>query len=151
MKSNKGFTLIELLAVIVILAIIALIATPIILNVIDTAKKGSAESSALGYIDGVENQVMVAQVTSDTTDDIAYPKSYTTVASSADKAEGKIFVDVKGTQPDAGSIVNSDEKGLVESACIKVTFGGKTYNVDYDGKKAQVKDACTVTAKTYGA
>ena len=41
---NKGFTLIELLAVIVILAIIALIATPMILGVIDTAKRGSAES-----------------------------------------------------------------------------------------------------------
>ena len=36
---KKGFTLIELLAVIVILAIIALIATPLILNVIDDSKK----------------------------------------------------------------------------------------------------------------
>ena len=36
---NKGFTLIELLAVIIILAIIALIATPIIFNVIDDAKR----------------------------------------------------------------------------------------------------------------
>ncbi len=147
MKSNKGFTLIELLAVIVILAIIALIATPIILNVIDTAKKGSAESSALGYIDGVENQVMVAQVTSDTTDDIAYPKSYETATTTT---SGKLYIEVKGTQPNAGSIININEKGLVESACIKVTLGGKTYNVDYDGTKAQVKDACTVTAKTYG-
>ena len=42
MKMNKkGFTLIELLAVIVILAIIALIATPIILGVIDNARKNS--------------------------------------------------------------------------------------------------------------
>ena len=37
--NKKGFTLIELLAVIVILAIIALIATPIILGMIDSAKK----------------------------------------------------------------------------------------------------------------
>ena len=59
MKSNKGFTLIELLAVIVILAIIALIATPTILGVIETARKGSAESSALGYIDAVEKQVAI--------------------------------------------------------------------------------------------
>lgn len=36
---KKGFTLIELLAVIVILAIVALIATPLILNVIDDAKE----------------------------------------------------------------------------------------------------------------
>ncbi len=45
--NKKGFTLIELLAVIVILAIIALIATPIILGIIndarDSAKKRSAE------------------------------------------------------------------------------------------------------------
>ena len=37
--NKKGFTLIELLAVIVILAVIALIATPMILNVIETSKK----------------------------------------------------------------------------------------------------------------
>ena len=35
---KKGFTLIELLAVIVILAIIALIATPIVLSIIDEKK-----------------------------------------------------------------------------------------------------------------
>ena len=36
---EKGFTLIELLAVIVILAIIALIATPIVLNKSEDSKK----------------------------------------------------------------------------------------------------------------
>ena len=59
---RKGFTLIELLAVIVILAIIALIATPTILGVIEKARKGSAEQSALGYIDAVEKQVAINQV-----------------------------------------------------------------------------------------
>ncbi len=42
---KKGFTLIELLAVIVILAIIALIATPIVMNVIENSRKGAAERS----------------------------------------------------------------------------------------------------------
>ena len=65
MKSNKGFTLIELLAVIVILAIIALIATPTILGVIETARKGSAEQSALGYIDAVEKQVAIDMLEDD--------------------------------------------------------------------------------------
>jgi prepilin-type N-terminal cleavage/methylation domain-containing protein len=51
---KKGFTLIELLAVIVILAIIALIATPLILNVIDDSKKGAFKSTAYGIIETVE-------------------------------------------------------------------------------------------------
>ena len=59
---NKGFTLIELLAVIVILAIIALIATPTILGVIDTAKRGSAESSTLGYVEAVEKSSLIAVI-----------------------------------------------------------------------------------------
>ena len=62
MKSNKGFTLIELLAVIVILAIIALIATPVILGVVEDARKGAAKSSILGYIDAVEKQVMINEM-----------------------------------------------------------------------------------------
>ena len=41
--NKKGFTLIELLAVIVILAVIALIATPMIMGVINEARRGSLE------------------------------------------------------------------------------------------------------------
>ena len=59
---KTGFTLIELLAVILILAIIALIATPTILGVIEKARKGASEQSALGYIDAVEKQVAINQV-----------------------------------------------------------------------------------------
>ncbi len=55
MKKN-GFTLIELLAVIIVLAIIALIATPIIFNVIENAKIKSMENSAYGLIDAVRTK-----------------------------------------------------------------------------------------------
>ena len=51
---NKGFTLIELLAVIVILAIIALIATPIILGIINDARLSSAERGAELVISNVD-------------------------------------------------------------------------------------------------
>ena len=44
---KKGFTLIELLAVTVILALIALITVPIVLNMINNAKKKSFEDSVL--------------------------------------------------------------------------------------------------------
>ena len=49
-NKTKGFTLIELLATIVILAIIALIATPIVLNLINTARKGAFARSAEGVL-----------------------------------------------------------------------------------------------------
>ena len=54
---NKGFTLIELLAVIVILAIIALIATPIILGIINDARTEAKERSAELAYTGVQYAV----------------------------------------------------------------------------------------------
>ena len=51
MKKKQGFTLIELLAVIVILAIIALIATPMLLNVIEKSRRQSAIESVNGLLD----------------------------------------------------------------------------------------------------
>ena len=57
MKNKKiGFTLIELLAVIIVLAIIALIATPIIFNVIENEKIKSIENSCYEVIDGVRTK-----------------------------------------------------------------------------------------------
>ena len=53
MKEKRGFTLIELLAVIVILAVIALIATPIILGIIDDTKKSAFKDSVYSGFDGV--------------------------------------------------------------------------------------------------
>ena len=54
MKSNKGFTLIELLAVIVILAIVALVATPVILNIIQSSTDKAKDSSSRLVIKSVE-------------------------------------------------------------------------------------------------
>ena len=51
MRNNKkGFTLIELLAVIVILAVIALISTPIVLNLINNVRKGAFARSTEGVL-----------------------------------------------------------------------------------------------------
>ena len=59
---NKGFTLIELLAVIVILAIIALIATPIILNIISDSKEESNKRSVEMYGKAVEQAIAKSQL-----------------------------------------------------------------------------------------
>ncbi len=54
--NKKGFTLIELLAVIVILAIILLIAMPIVLNVINEARQGAFQSTGHGLVKTAENE-----------------------------------------------------------------------------------------------
>ena len=54
---RRGFTLIELLAVIVILAIISLIAVPIVVNIINDSKKESLQRSIDLYIDTVQKRI----------------------------------------------------------------------------------------------
>ena len=53
---KKGFTLMELLAVIVILAVIATIAMPLIGHVIETGKIGAIENSSEIYIRELESK-----------------------------------------------------------------------------------------------
>ena len=59
---KKGFTLIELLAVIIILAIIALIATPIILNVIEDARKSAGLSESEMIMSGINNYCATSKI-----------------------------------------------------------------------------------------
>ena len=58
LNKKKGFTLIELLAVIVVLAIIALIATPIVMNTIEKSKKGTVIESANNLIKSAEYYIL---------------------------------------------------------------------------------------------
>ena len=59
---KKGFTLIELLAVIIILAIIALIATPIVLNVINDARKSAGLSETEMIMSGINNYCATSEI-----------------------------------------------------------------------------------------
>ena len=92
-EKNKGFTLVELLAVIVILALIALIATPIILNVINDAKKQAAKDSAYGYMDAVEKYIVSSELEDKSIKDGTYR---------VEELNKKISV--KGSTPDNGNI-----------------------------------------------
>ena len=144
MKSNKGFTLIELLAVIVILAVIALIATPMILGVVETARKGAAESSVLGFVDAVEKQIMINEVDADKT--AIADDTYEVTEGTAEMtpvngtAEDAIDIDVKGEVPGATSMVIS--KGEVQTT--NFTLG--KYYVTYN--KSTGKATASTTAPT---
>ena len=139
---EKGFTLIELLAVIVILAVIALIATPIILNVIEKAKKGAAESSALGYVDAVEKTIAINAIDSNKTPIV--DDSYTT-------DDLKTYgVTVKGEGPEDNS--NSwvlIEKGRVKDYSLKI--GDYIVNYDSSLKTAKVTSLTTPTKQPAGS
>lgn len=64
MKMNKkGFTLIELLAVIVILAVIALIASPIILGIIEDSRESARLRSVEAYADAIQTTVTTYMTT----------------------------------------------------------------------------------------
>ncbi len=120
---KKGFTLIELLAVIVILAIIALIATPMILGVIDSAKKGAAESSTYGYIDAIEKSDL---------QDMIDTGNYQTKKDGTYDLDTIGTVKYKGKQPAQICVIMKD--GSVVSGQFKFD----NYVVEYNGNKAKV-------------
>ena len=131
MKNNKkGFTLVELLAVIVILAIIALIATPIILNVIDNAKEGAAKNSAYGYIDALEKVNAQDMLSSES---INVLSGVYTISSDGTLTHGEkaVTVKFKGTKPTGGTLTYADGKLSSGSSII---VDGKTFTSDADGK-----------------
>ena len=54
LKRGKGFTLIELIAVLVIMAIIALIVTPLVMNIIRKARTSADKRSVDAYGRSIE-------------------------------------------------------------------------------------------------
>ena len=150
MKANKGFTLIELLAVIVILAIIALITVPVVIKIIDNAKKGAAEDSTYGVIESAKLFWTLNQ------DDLSVAnRTVTFTCSAAGVCQGTVNVasgggdsnittttqtvtlDIDGTKPKAGTVT------VDFSSSYGVTVEGLKFG-DYTCSKtaAQSKVTC---------
>ena len=104
---KKGFTLIELLAVIIILAIVALIATPVVLNIIEKIRISAAESSAKGYTKAVEYKIMNDGLF----DDISYDGEY-------DVIENDLAISYQGEGPSSGSFIVEKNKVTYGEFCI---------------------------------
>ena len=65
MKLESGFTLLELLIVVVILGILALIATPTLLNAADKAKEGAVKANASAAAASVTTYLTVDELDGD--------------------------------------------------------------------------------------
>ena len=113
---KKGFTLIELLAVIVILAIISLIATPIILGIINDAREESNERSVELYASAVRNGIAAYQLR---TGNEVLPDTYT-------KETLPFEVEYDG-KVECTSIIISDDNKVSLTGC-KVNNGEKEYS-----------------------
>ena len=144
MKNKRGFTLIELLAVIVVLAIIALIATPIVMNTIKKSQKGAAERSAENYIDAVETAVATAKLDSDGVPDGTY------TINDKGNLEGNgltkpLEIEMSGNKPTGGTITIKNGQVTTDS---KMTVG--SYEVSYNptSKKYEATEKGNST-KTY--
>ena len=135
---KKGFTLIELLAVIIILAVISLITTPMILGVIETSKESSAKVSAYGYIDAVETQVAINELDANKTniEDGVYE---------AEDLKNTYGLVVKGELPTSNSWVKI-EKGQVVDYSLKIG----EYVVNYSESGVTITRGGEITTKPDG-
>ena len=112
LNKKKGFTLIELLAVIVVLAIIALIATPIVMNTIEKSKKGAAIESANNLIKSAEYYILQTK------------SRYGKVSVLDEK------LNYSGNKPDLGEVeINKDGKSR-----IYTYINGYCVTKDYENK-----------------
>lgn len=142
---NKGFTLIELLAVIVILAIIALIATPIVLNVIDAAKEETNKRSVEMYAKAVKNAIAQYQLVENkmplTYDDIdeylKYDGPKITVEEFEIYEDGSIFLDGIKIKDENLELSYGKRKGYKNGdiVFIDITTGSGCTNYHTDNSK----------------
>ena len=136
---KKGFTLIELLAVIVILAIIALIATPIILNIIGGTKEKSKDLSKELYLRAVNQAIATRNLTEE------FNPSECTVKEDGNLScdTGELTVDVNGIKPYSGSLIFKDGK------VVKSTL--KFHNENNDDKHdEEIGNSCILSSDENG-
>lgn len=118
MKKSHGFTLIELLAVIIVLAVIGLVATPIVLNVIEKAKEKANLNAVYGIMDAGRIYYTESAINPEKKDKIKNLKN--------------IYPEIQlhGTKPEKGTLY-VNENGL---SAVAVVIGKNCYMKKFDGQ-----------------
>jgi len=144
MKSKNGFTLVELLAVIVILAVISLIATPNVISMIEMAKKGAAESSAMSYVDAIDKAVVIKMM--NVTSKIDYNQKYSVKGLTLTKYNETVG-DIK---PCLNKKTNEQEEPTLGALCgeeQKINPNYLAFNIDIKGNQPMLSAINTVVIK----
>lgn len=133
---KKGFTLVELLAVIVIIAVIALITTPIVFGTIQDAKENALKDTAHGLVTAAGTYQAEMQGLN--------KNSALTINYKTSSAEQKSLLKTKGKLPDAGEL-KIDNNGKVTLAlwsddakvCVVKQTNAKEIKVNENIKNAE--------------
>ena len=135
---RKGFTLIELLAVIVILSVIALITTPMILNIIEETRKKASIESVNGILDAAEKYEITSMLEGEETRRFEFPNEK---------------LQYKGTKPESGTLI-IDEEGntsitvLINGYCVRKRFNETTPSV-IEIEECTIEDSELIYADRY--
>ena len=135
---RKGFTLVELLAVIVILSVIALITTPMILNIIEETRKKASIESVNGILDAAEKYEITSMLEGEETRRFEFPNEK---------------LQYKGTKPESGTLI-IDEEGntsitvLINGYCVRKRFNETTPSV-IEEKNCTIEDSELIYAERY--
>ena len=147
MQKNKGFTLVELLSVIVILAVILVIAVPQIMSVIESARKGSIESTAKLIAEGAEreytNRKILGKDTNIECSDVSSMNSndYGTCVITFDN-RGKATVKVTGKGKFEGYTCNGNSTNM---ECVKGEIPGPTETAAQYFSYSEVEGGVSIT------
>ena len=124
---NKGFTLVELISVIIILAILSLITTPVITGTIEKSRQKAALDSASKYKDAVDNQIISNQMRTSVMKKINSGVYDVPM-------DSEYGVSFKGDAPTSGWVVVSENRVISYSLVFK-----EKYLVNYDGEKRTIE------------
>jgi len=137
MKSKKGFTLVELIAVIVVLALVALITVPVVLNLITKARERALVNSGYGILDAVRYYYVGQYINKDEVEEVIvnFPEGHEEI-----KLEGKI--------PDSGNVMYTKEGksslAIWDNKLKRCAIKYEDDNVVYLSNEIKDKEKCSV-------